>query len=91
MKITGEELYKIWCAWPIREDVVEVPFVIKYETWYGTERHLLVRKIARLAHDDSGFEVKCYNDKFRPVTRCINKKTEFKLIEDGLFEAIDWS
>jgi len=23
MRITGEDLYKIWCAWPIREDTAE--------------------------------------------------------------------
>ena len=86
MKITGEDLFKIWMAWPETED----RFVIKYETWWGDERNTLVRDIRQIPNSPSQYEVKLFNHKFRPITICINKTHEFESIEDGRFEALDW-
>lgn len=91
MKITGEELFKIWVAWPVRDDVLDVPFVIESETALGEERYWVVRRMQTCSHDDDCYEVKLYNYKFRPVTRLVNRKQMFNILEDGRFEALDWS
>ena len=86
MKITGEDLFKIWMAWPDTED----RFVIKYETRWGEVRHLNVLEMKPLAHDDRAYDVHCYTDKFRSVRRCINKTQEFEIEEPGRFTTEAW-
>ena len=90
MLINGQELYEAWVKWTESKETRKIPFVIQSETWWGDERHMLVRNMAPLPNYPTHYEVKIFNHKFRPVTIWINKKHEFKAIEDGRFKAIDW-
>ena len=86
MEITGQDLFKIWMAWPETEDC----FVIKYETWWGDPRHLNVVKMSPCLHDNSCYEIHCYTGTFRSVSHIIKKTQEFEITEPGRFEAKDW-
>lgn len=84
MKITGEDLYKIWMAWPETED----RFVIKYETWWGDLRHLNV--IEMRPYDDNTYEIHCYTNTFHTTRRFVPKTKEFEIEEPGRFTTEAW-
>ena len=79
MKITGEDLFKIWMAWPETED----RFVINYKTWWGDNRCLNVVEM-------KAYEIRCYTDKFRSTRRFINKTQGFEITEAGRFTTEAW-
>lgn len=91
MIINGEKLYETWVKWTESEETKKIPFVLQRETWWGDERHMLVRSMEPLRHSPSQYEVKLFNHKFRPITLYIPKTYEFETIEDGRFRFIDWS
>lgn len=86
MKITGEDLFKIWMAWPENEDL----FVIKYETCWDEERHLNVIEMKPCGHDANAYEIHCYTDKFRSARRIISKNKVFAIEEPGRFTTEAW-
>lgn len=45
MIINGKDLYKTWLEWTESEETKKIPFVIQSETWWGDERHVLVRSM----------------------------------------------
>ena len=90
MIINGEELYVAWKKWVDSEETRKIPFVIQSETWWGDERHVLVRDMRQTPNSDSQYEVKLFNHKFRPITQFIGKVHEFEAIEDGRYKAINW-
>ena len=86
MKISGEDLFKIWMAWPETED----RFVIEYETWWGEKRYLNVIEMNPAAHDDRAYEIHCYTNHFRSVRRFVYKSQEFEISERGRFTTEAW-
>lgn len=86
MKITGEDLFKIWMAWPETEDL----FVIQYETLWGEERYLNVLDMTPCAHDDKAYEIICHTNKFRKARRFVPKTKEFEIDEPGRFIMETW-
>lgn len=84
MKITGEDLFKIWMAWPETEDC----FVIKYETWVGEVRYLNV--VEMTPYDDKTYEIHCYTNTFRSARRFVQKTKEFEIEEPGRFTTEAW-
>lgn len=90
MQINGEELYKIWLAWPLSDNPIENPFVIQGDNWYGEERHYLVRGIKPTPNNKDRYEVELFTNKFRPITLFAGKNHTFEIIEDGRFKAINW-
>lgn len=90
MFVDGEGLYEAWKNWTASEETRKIPFVIQRETWWGDERHMLVRSMEPMSHDPSAYEVKLFNHKFRPITLVVHKTHEFESTEDGRFRAIDW-
>ena len=90
MIINGEELYEAWKKWTDSEETKKIPFVIQSETWWGDERHVMVRRMEPMSHDPSAYEMKLFNHKFRPITLFAGKNHTFEIIEDGRFKAINW-
>lgn len=86
MKITGEELFKIWMAWPETKN----PFVIEYETWFGEKRYLNIIEMTPCKTCDSAYEIHCYTGKFRSVRHFVKKTDKFEITEPGRFFSEEW-
>lgn len=90
MIINGEELYEAWKKWIDSEETKKIPFVIQSETWWGDERHVLVRSMRPIQNSTSQYELKLFTHKFRPITLFVSKVHEFEAIEDGRYKSINW-
>lgn len=89
MNITGEDLFKIWIAWP--SDCSNLhPMVIEYESWWGEKRYLNIIEMTPCRSDDSSYEVHCYTSSFRSSRRIIKKTQEFEITDTGRFTTEAW-